>query len=78
MEHKEVIQVLEDLQQELLKHSPDISSIILVSDHESGECRYYATGFIEVQADLIKMLLNRDKVLAANVYLSIYHPEKGS
>jgi len=78
MEHAEVIQVLDDLQKELLEHSSNISSIILVSDHETGECRYYVTGLIEVQADLVKMLLAKDKVLAANVYLTIYYTQKGS
>lgn len=78
MDYKDTIQVLEDLQKDLLEHSPQMSSIILLHDHETGESRYYITGFIEVQAALIKMLLDKDKVLAANLYLSIYHPEQGS
>lgn len=78
MEYKDLIQILDDLQKDLLKQTPYMSSIILLHDHETGESKYYITGFIEVQAALIKMLLDKDKVLAAHVFLSTYHPEQGS
>jgi hypothetical protein len=78
MNKEDLAKIVEDLHKELQINAPNVSSIILFSDHETGESKYYVSGFIEVQATLIKMLLEKDKVLAANVYLSVYQNEKGS
>jgi len=78
MDYKEAIQVLEDFHSELLKNSPFMSTIILIADHETGECRYYDSGFIEEQALLLKMLLEKNKVLAAHFYYGMLRTEKGS
>jgi hypothetical protein len=78
VEYKELIPILEDLQKEVLLQSPDVSTIILIADHISGESRYYSTGFAEVQATMLKMLLDKDKMLAMTLYLSALEVGKGS
>lgn len=78
MEYKELIPILEDLHKEFLIQSPNVSTIILIADHISGESRYYSSGFAEIQATMLKMLLDKDKVLAMTLYLSALETEKGS
>lgn len=78
MTYKELISVLEDLHKETLLQSPDVSTIILIADHISGESRYYSTGFAEVQATMVKMLLDKDKALAMTLYLSAFKVGKES
>ncbi len=78
MKYNELIPILEDLQKEVLLQSPDVSTIILIADHISGESRYYNTGFAEVQATMVKMLLDKDKVLAMTLYLGAFETGKGS
>ena len=78
MNKEDLAKIVEDLHKELQKNAPNISSIILFSDHETGESKYYVSGFIEVQASLLKTLLDKDKVLASNLYLSCILNEKGS
>lgn len=78
MEYKELLEVLEDLHKEMFLQSPNVSTIILIADHISGESRYYSTGFVEVQATMLKMLLDKDKALAMTLYLSAFEIGKGS
>ena len=78
MEYSELIPILDDLQKEVLLQSPNVSTIVLIADHISGKSRYYSTGFAEVQATMVKMLLDRDKMLAMTLYLSALEIGKGS
>ena len=48
MEYSELITILDDLHKEVLLQSPDVSTIVLIADHKSGESRYYSAGFTEV------------------------------
>lgn len=78
MTYKELLPILEDLHKEFLLQSTDVSTIIMVADHISGEARYYSSGFAEVQATMVKMLLDKDKLLASILYLSAIESIKGS
>ena len=78
MTYAELLPILEDLQKEFLLQSPDVSTIIMVADHITGEARYYSSGFAEVQATMIKMLLDKDRVIASILYLSAIETMKGS
>jgi len=77
MEYTELLQILEDLHKELLSQSVNMTTIILVANHETGKAEYYTSGFVDVQASLIKLLLDKDKILATNLYFSVYEG-KGS
>lgn len=78
MNYNELIPVLEDLHKEVLLQSPDVSTIVLIADHVSGESKYYSSGFVEIQAAMIKMLLDKDRVLAMTLYLDALGMVKGS
>jgi hypothetical protein len=66
MDYKETIAILTDMHKEIEKNSPAMSSLILISNHETGESYYLTSGFIEVQVNLLKMLFEQDKVLQSN------------
>lgn len=76
MDQADLMQILEDLHKELQNNSTNLSTIILIGDHETGEAHYYSSGFKEVQAGLIKMLLDKDKVLANTLYLSAFESKE--
>lgn len=78
MKYSELIPILDDLQKEVLLQSPDVSTIVLIADHISGESRYYSAGFTEVQATMLKMLLDKDKLLAMTLYLDALKMRKVS
>ena len=78
MTYKELLPILEDLHKEFLLQSPDVSTVIMVADHTTGEARYYSSGFAEVQATMVKMLLDKDKLLASILYLNAIQPTVGS
>jgi len=74
MTYNELLPLLEDLHKEFLLQSPDVSTIIMIADHVTGEARYYSSGFAEVQATMVKMLLDKDRLLASILYLSAIQP----
>lgn len=78
MIYDDLLPILEDLHKEMLTQSPDVSTIILIADHVSGKSRYYSSGFAEVQATMVKMLLDKDKVLAMILYLGAFEVGKES
>ena len=78
MTYEELLPLLQDLHSEFLLQSPDVSTVIMVADHVTGEARYYSSGFAEVQATMIKMLLDKDKLIASILYLNAVQPTVGS
>lgn len=62
---KDILAILNDLHKELEANSLDISAVLLVSDHSTGEAFFYNTGFKDIQAILLKMLFEKDPVLKA-------------
>lgn len=78
MEYAELLLILNDLNAELIKDSPTLSTIVLVADHETGESKYYSSGFPEVQASMIKAMLEKDKVLVAFYFADLMSTTKPS
>lgn len=56
MTYDEALVKLTELHKELAANT-DVSAVILIADTATGNYRYLCTGFLEVQALLIKALL---------------------
>lgn len=76
MTSKEIMEILDDMHKEIELSSPELSTIILVHDHITGETHYYNSGFLEVQALMIKLLMEKDAALKATFINSmLYKPQ---
>lgn len=66
MTYQEALDKLDEFYKELVSN-PDITAIILITDAQTGKCRYMNTGFLEIQALLLKLYLQSNPALSITV-----------